>query len=305
MTPEAITVLFVITVQMAAPLLWVTLGEIISERSGVLNIGAEGTMLLGAWATATAMSFGASPLVACLAGLGTGALVGLVLAVLYLWRRVDQIIGGIMVNLFALGFTTAMWAVLQGGQPGANADRIEIPLLSDIPVIGPALFSQNATVYLAILAAPVVFALLRQTRWGLRLRAAGEEPGALDSAGVSVLRVRLGGLVAGTCLAALGGACLVVTSASGGFVYNMTAGTGFIALGVVILARWNPLYALIATLAFGVLKALQFQAQAFGPLAAVPNDVWLAVPYVVAIIAVAAARTTRFAPVVGVPWARH
>ncbi|WP_213815985.1 ABC transporter permease [Glaciihabitans sp. dw_435] len=305
MTIAAITVLLVITVQMAAPLLWVTLGEIISERSGVLNIGAEGTMLLGAWATATAISFGASPLVACLAGIGVGAIVGLVMSVLYIWRRVDQIVGGIMVNLFALGFTTAMWAVLQGTAVGVNAPTLTVPLLSDIPFIGTALFSQNATVYLAILAAPAVFALIRRTRWGLRLRAAGEQPSALDSAGVSVRRVRTSGLITGTCLAGLGGACLVVTSASGGFVANMTAGTGFIALGVVILARWNPLVALLTTVVFGLLKALQFQAQSFGPLSDVPNDVWLAVPYIVAIVAVAAARSTRFAPTVGVPWSRH
>jgi simple sugar transport system permease protein len=294
--------LLVIAIQLMAPVLWASLGEIVAERSGVLNIGTEGCLLLGAWASALVLSHGQSLFLAVVAGIGVGVLTGGVLAVLYVWRRVDQIIGGIMVNLLALGLTTALWTLLRGDETSGNAPSLPIPLLSDIPVVGEALFDQNIFVYASILAAVALFFVLRQTRWGLRLRAAGEAPAALDAAGVSVRRLRVSGLLVGSALAALGGTTLVLTSGAGSFVFDMSAGRGFIALGVVLLARWNPLLALLITAVFGLLQALQFQAQSIGWLSGVPTDVWIAAPYVVAIIAVAVAHGTRYPKAVGVAW---
>jgi ABC-type uncharacterized transport system permease subunit len=300
-----LTTLLVIAVQLTAPILWAALGEIVSERSGVLNIGTEGCLLLGAWASATALSYGANLWGAVAAGLGAGIVTGLVLSLLYVWRTVDQIIGGIMVNLLALGLTSALWALLRGDQTAGNARSLHVPGLSSIPVVGEALFAQNVLVDAALLASIVLFLLLRHSQWGLRLRAAGEAPAALDAAGVGVRRLRVSGLVVGSSLAALGGTTLVLTSGAGTFVFNMSAGRGFIALGVVLLARWNPVLAMLFTAVFGVLQALQFQAQSIGWLSPVPTDAWIAAPYLVAIVAVAVARGTRYPAALGVPWARH
>lgn len=183
-----------------------------------------------------------------------------------------------------------------------NAPRLRIPLLSDIPVIGPSVFNQNIFVYLAIIAAPCTYLILKRTRWGVRAVAAGEAPGALAAAGASVHGTRTIGMVAGTTLAALGGAALLLTSSSGVFVTNMSAGLGFIALALVVLSRGNPLLGLAAAVTFGLLQALQYQAQVMPWLSAVPIQVILAMPYLVAIGVVALNRTARYPAATGVPW---
>jgi ABC-type uncharacterized transport system permease subunit len=299
------TTVLMIAIQLMVPLAWAVFGEIIAERSGVLNVGLEGAVLLGAWATAVGYTETGNPWIGVLAGILMGAITGVVLAFLYVWRRVDQIVGGIIVNLLAGGITVTYWTTLQGTHPVANLPRVPIPLLSSIPVIGPAIFDQNVLIYAAILAGPVLSILLVRTRWGTRLRAAGEAPDALDSAGVSVRWVRTVGIVVGTILGAVGGSALVLTSSSGTFVANMSAGVGFIALAVVILARWKPLVGLAAAVAYGILQALQYQVQSLPFLAAVPSQALLSLPYIASILVVAFSRAARYPTATGVPWESH
>jgi ABC-type uncharacterized transport system permease subunit len=299
---DTITTLLVVSIPLMAPLLWALLGEIVSERSGVLNVGIEGAVLLGAWGTAVGYSQTGNPLIGVFTGVAVGLATGGVLAVLYVWRGIDQVVGGVVVNLLAVGLTTALWATAQGTDPVSNAPRLAIPILSDIPIIGQALFNQNALVYAAIIAAPLLLLLLDRTTWGLRVKAAGEAPAALDSAGISVPQVRTIALVIGTTLGALGGATIVLTSASGGFVTNMSAGTGYIALAIVILVRWQPLLGLVTALAFGVLQALQYQVQSIPLLAGIPTELILALPYLAAIIVVALSRSARYPTATGVAW---
>ncbi|NQX35107.1 ABC transporter permease [Herbiconiux sp. VKM Ac-2851] len=299
---EIVATVLIIAVQLMAPLAWAVYGEIIAERSGVLNVGLEGAVLLGAWGTAVGYTRTGDPWIGVLLGVGVGLVTGAVLAFLYVWRRVDQIVGGIIVILLAGGITVTFWVTLQGDAPTTNLERMLVPLLSEIPVIGPALFGQNALVLGAVIAGPVLLLLLTRTRWGIRLRAAGEAPEALDASGISVRRVRTVGIVLGTTLGAVGGATLVLTSSSGAFVANMSAGIGFIALAVVILARWNPLVGLAAALVFGILQALQYQAQSLPFLAGVPTQLILALPYIASIVVVAFNRAARYPAATGVAW---
>jgi ABC-type uncharacterized transport system permease subunit len=299
---DTTTTVLVIAVQLMAPLAWAVYGEIIAERSGVLNVGLEGSILLGAWATAVGYTQTGNPWIGVVASVGVGMLSGLVLAFLYVWRGVDQIVGGIIFILLAGGLTLTFWVTLQGASPTANLPRIEIPLLSSIPIIGSALFSQNALVLTAIVAGPLVWVLLARTRWGIRLRAAGESPAALDAAGVSVRGIRTRGIVIGSVLGSIAGSTLLLTSASGTFVANMSAGIGFIALAVVILARWNPLVGLVAALAFGVLQALQYQVQSWPILAGIPTQFILALPYIASIVVVVFSRSARYPAATGVAW---
>ncbi len=300
--PETIATILVIAVQLMAPMAWAVYGEIIAERSGVLNVGLEGAVLLGAWGTAVGYSQSGDLWVGIGLGVVVGAVTGVLLAFLYVIRGVDQIVGGIILNLLAAGLTTALWVTMQGDKPVANAPRIELPLLSDIPVIGDAFFSQNILVLGALVAGPILLLILQRTRWGVRTRIAGESPGALDAAGISVRWVRSVGIIVGTALGALGGVTLILTSSSGAFVPGMSDGIGFIALAVVILARWNPIIGLVAALAFGALQALQYQAQSIPFLAAIPIQFILALPYIASIAVVAFNRAARYPTATGVPW---
>ncbi len=298
---DPLTTLLSVAIPLMAPLVWAMLGETISERGGVLNVGLEGAVLLGAWGSAVGYSQTGAWGIGILTGLATGVITGGALAYLYVWRGVDQVIGGVILNLLAVGLTTALWTSMQGAASVANAPRLPVPFLSDIPVLG-AIFSQNLLVYGAIVGAPVLLLLLDRTRWGLRLKAAGEAPEALDAAGVSVRRVRTLAVVAGTTLGALGGVTIGLTSASGGFVPSMSAGVGYIALAVVILVRWHPVLGLMAALVFGLLQALQYQSQTFTWLAALPSELVLALPYLAAIVVVALSRAARYPAAMGVPW---
>jgi ABC-type uncharacterized transport system permease subunit len=297
-------VLLAITIQLMMPLAWAAFGEIISERSGVLNVGLEGAVLIGAWGAAVGSSNSGSLLVGLISGLASGFVLGLVLAVLYVWRGVDQVVGGVMINLFAIGFTSAMWAKFEGDAAGKNFPRVSVPGLSELPVVGKVLFQQNVLVYAVVVFALALALVLRRTQIGLLLRATGESPDAVDGAGWDVRRIRTVGVTVGTTLGALGGAALVLTASSGRFVTNMSGGIGFIALGVVLLARWKPVVALIVAAAFGFLQALQSRAQSITWLNDVPSEFLLMLPYLGAIVVVAISRGSRYPAALGVAWSR-
>jgi len=302
MLTEALTLaFFVIGIQLAVPILLAALGETVAEKAGVLNVGIEGAMLIGALFTALiGIQLGNVPL-AILVGATSGLFSGAILAYLYVRRGTDQIVTGLMFNIFALGFTGTLHSRYLAGQNGSTLGRLEIPLLTDIPWIGDVLGDQNIMLYLAIGLAFGVYWLLNRTWWGLYARSAGERPMAAESGGLDVRRLRYPAVMIGCVLAALGGSALVL-STSGGFVPGMTAGRGFIALGVVVLAKWRPKWVVIYALGFGLTQGLQFLANQLNALASIPGQFWVVLPYVVTTVAVVFAPGSTYPAAVGIPY---
>lgn len=284
------------------PVLWASYGEAIGEEAGILNIGIEGVMLVGAFGAGVGLQWSHNLAIAAVMAIPAGLVCGGILGYLYINRGTDQIVTGILFNLLALGATSALYErYLTGAGQILTFNPIPIPLLSRIPILGPSLFNQAIPTYAAFLAAPAVFYLLRRTWFGLYLRALGERPDAGESAGLDVLGLRWVAFLIGCILVAFGGASLVVTQ-TGGFVADITSGQGFIALAVVILCRWNPLWIVGGAALFGLADAFQFQMQTVNQLSGVPRDVWLAAPYVVTILAVSAAQRSQYPAACGVPY---
>lgn len=274
-------------VRVATPLALAALGETISERGGVLNLGIEGAMLGGAFGAAWgALHGGAWQGVA--AGVAAGVLTGLVFGLVAVVAKADQIISGTAVTLAMIGLT-GLLAAPALGPSGVGLDLptlapVAIPGLSSIPIIGPVLFAQSVLTYLTVLLAWVATWLLWRTRFGLELRAAGESPESATAAGVSVIRVRLTATLIAGGLAGLAGASLVLAQV-GAFTERMTAGRGFIAIAIVVLGRWHPGGVLMAALLFGMTSALQYLFQAAGT--AIPYQALQALPYLMALAVLA------------------
>ena len=295
------TSVFAIGITLMAPILWAALGEVVVEQSGVLNIGIEGVMLIGAFCAAIGYRYLHNLTWGLVLAIGGGAVCGIVLSVLYVRLGTDQIVTGILFNVLALGLTSTLYTKYLGGGVVSTYHSLKIPLLGDIKYLGTILFDQNALVYASFLAAPVVFYLVRNTWYGLYARAASEHPRAAETAGLNVWRLRYPAVVIGCVLTAVGGATLVL-STSGGFVNGLTEGRGFIALAVVVLARWNPFGVIAGCVLFGVAQALQFQIQNLGPLSHIPSDFVLMFPYAITIVAVMAARGSRYPAAIGIPY---
>jgi len=266
---------------LGTPILLAALGELLVERSGVLNIGVEGVMLGGAFAAAlTAWASGSAAV-----GVGAAAVTGTVLALLFALATVrlgaDQIIAGAALNLVALGATGALYRALLGATGTAlvlpTLPAIDVPLLRQLPVLGQALFGQHALVYLGLCLTPLLAFGLAHTGLGLRLRALGDHPQAAASLGLPVRRDRTLALAVGGGLAGLGGAALTL-AATNTFVEGITAGRGFIALAVVVFGRWSAWGVLGGALLFGLASALQFQFQAAA--LTIPYQLFLMLPYV-------------------------
>ena len=296
------TLIFELGVTLAVPILWAALGEVIFEQSGVLNIGVEGVMVFGAFAAAMGYRYMDNNLYfGLLAGIGAGVVSGVVLSLIYVKFGMDQIVSGIMINVFVIGITAALYGKYLGGGVAATLPDVNVPLLSRIPYFGQILFQHNILVYAAVGFAPLVWYLMSRTWFGLYARAASELPRAVESSGVNVLRIRYVAVMFGSILTAVGGAALVLTT-SGGFAVGLTSGRGFIALAVVVLARWNPFWVVLGCLLFGVTQALQFQIENLGFLSHVPSDFMLALPYAVTLLAVVFARSSRYPAACGVPY---
>lgn len=299
-----LTVLLYTTVLLLVPIMFAALGEIIAERAGVLNISIEGTMLIGCFAAAGALQLGCSLTVATLVALPVGAAIGALLSWIYITRGVNQIVGGVLFNMLALGVTTSLYVSYFSGTTGVQLfGEVPIPILSRIPIVGPSLFHQPALVYLGILVIPVVHWLLHSSWLGLHMRAAGERPEAVDSAGVGVGGIRAVSLILGSALIALGGAALVVLQ-SGAFTANMTAGKGFIALAIVMVARWRPWLVVPAAALFAFAESFQYKAQTLG-LTAIAPQVWAILPYALTIVAVTFGRTARYPAAIGTSFHRN
>ena len=295
-----LTDVFALGVALMIPLLWAAYGETIIEKAGILNVGIEGVMLFGAFAAALGVSTTGSIYVGLGFGVVAGVLCGLVLALLYVRLGTDQIVTGIMFNILAFGLTTTLAVKFVTATQVKSFAEVDVPGLADLPFFGEVLFRQDVLVFAAFLTAPVVFYLLHRTWYGLYARSASEFPRATESAGLDVWGLRYVAVVFGCVLTAIGGVALFASA--GGFVSGLTNGRGFIALAIVILARWNPYWVVAASLLFGVSQALQFQADRLGPLAEIPPNLLIAAPYVVTIVAVVVARASRYPAAVGIPF---
>jgi simple sugar transport system permease protein len=284
------------TLRYATPLLFAALGGLFSERSGVINIALEGMMLMGAffgiWGADITNSWVGGLLIAILAG---GAL-ALIHAVFAITLRADQIVSGTALNFLALGLTGYMFVDIYGTQGTPEnlpaVPDITLPLVKDIPFVGDVIGQMNLLVWLGLLVALLTWIVVFRTTAGLRLRSAGENPRAAETAGLSPVRIRYLAVIGSGMLASLGGAYLSI-----GFVHsfasNMTQGRGFIALAALIFGRWRPGGALAATLLFGFGSALAQRLPVFSPSAA---TLFQALPYVLTLIAVAGVIGRSVAP---------
>lgn len=272
----------------SVPVVLGALAGAMGERAGVTNIAIEGQLLMGAFTAALVGTLTGNLVTAIFAGMISGALVGMLLAVFSVKYHVDQIIVGVVVNVLVAGITSFVYTSIMTrdeqtyNYPG-TLPTLPIPLLSEIPVLGPVLFNQRITTYLMFLLVPLVTILLFKTRTGLRLRSVGEHPLAADTVGINVNRTRFWVVTWSGLLAGLGGVALSIGSV-GGFVRDMSAGQGYIALACVILGRWNPLAATAAAFLFGFSK--QFGVWAGQSGAGIPTDLINMIPYIVTLIAV-------------------
>lgn len=276
------------TVRVATPLALAAIGETVAERSGVINVGLEGTMLAGALGAAIGALWLGGPWMGMLSGALSGALTAAVFAAVAIGLRADQIVTGTAITLGSIGLTGAIYRAAFGATGAAlslpTLSPFGIPGLEQLPVIGHALFRQPAPTYLVYVIVPAVWVFLTRTRMGLALRAAGEAPAAAVAAGFSVRRLRAGATLFGGWLGGLAGGALVLAQA-GTFAERMTAGRGFIAIAIVVLGRWHPLGVTCAALLFGAASALQYAFQAAG--VDVPYQFFLMTPYVVSLLALA------------------
>ena len=288
-TVALITGFFAAAVRVATPLLFAATGETVTERSGVINLGIEGQMLVGALAAALASTVW-GPWGGVTAGLLAGALTAGVLALLVVGARADQIIVGTAVTLGAVGLTGTIYRQAYGmagaGLSLPTFSSLPIPGLVRIPVVGPALFDQPAPTYLAVLALPLVWWALFRTRLGLAIRATGEGAVMARAMGVRTGLLRAGATVVGGGFAGLGGATLVLAQV-GTFAERMTAGRGFLAIAIVVLGRWHPGGVALAAMLFGMATALQFLFQALAVEA--PYQLFLMLPYLLTLLALAGA----------------
>ena len=285
------------TVRFATPLGLAALGECVSERAGVINIGLEGAILCGALgATVAAGAVGAG------AGFVAGALAGMAIAALFalftVWMRADQIITGTAITLLAAGLTGTLYQTVYGAGGVAlstpTVGAFAIPGLSALPLVGQSFFAQPMVTYLLYLLVPAVAWFMFRTHAGLALRAVGERPEAAIAAGVRSRGIQTAAVLFAGAMAGLAGATLVLAQA-GTFVENMSAGRGFIAIAIVVLGRWHPLGILGAALLFGAARSLDTVFQAMG-WREVPYQLFLAIPYVLTLVVLAFASARAAAP---------
>ena len=301
-----------LTLVFSTPIIITSLGGMFSERAGIVNIGLEGLMMFGGFTAATALVYlqphtSLAPWLAILLGAFVGGLISLIHAYLSIHAKADQIISGVAINMLATGVTIYMAQVIFGQQRTQSFSqsfrRYTFTGLSEIPIIGEILFTRvYLTVHLAIILVVVSWFVLYKTPFGLRLRAAGEHPHALDSMGVSVFKMRYIGVVISGIFAGLGGGILVLTQDIQYTVMSI-GGTGFIALAALIFGRWKPIGVLGAGLFFGFSRIFALYSSRFELLAQLPNEFFFALPYVLTIIALVAFSRQSVAPkAVGKPY---
>lgn len=276
------------TISASIPLILGALAGCLCERSGVINIAIEGQLLSGAFTAAIVASAFGGLWVGLVAGSLSGGLVGVLLAVFAITYLTDQIVLGVVLNVLVLGMTDYLYDRLMSTNPNYNTGitfgSIKIPVLSEIPIIGPIFFDSNVFLYITYVAIIVIQVALFHSRWGLRVRAVGEHPTAADTVGIRVLWIRYRNVILGGLVAGIGGAYLTIGSV-GTFIPDISSGFGYIALAALIFGRWTPLGALAAALLFGFCEEMALVLPTVNPV--LPAPIMNMAPYVATIIAVA------------------
>ena len=287
-----ITAMLAASLRFATPILMAALGELFTERAGILNLGLEGVMLGGAFAGFLVMHVTGNMLLAFLGGLLGGLLLGLLLGFFYITLQANQVVVGILFSLMMVGFTSYLYRLIFGDQVLAPQELLEslpIPLLSDIPILGRILFDQSPITYLVLALVPIAGFVLYRTGFGLSIRAVGEHPRAADTLGINVVRTRYLALLIGCGGAGMGGAFFSLHF--GNFLDTMLSGRGYIALAIVIFGQWNPYRALVGAVLFGFVDALALRLQALA--IPIPFQFLLMLPYALTIVALVVAVRSR------------
>jgi ABC-type uncharacterized transport system permease subunit len=298
--------LFAAMLRFATPLTFAALGGLLCERSGVINIGLEGMMLMGAFFGIFGADLTGSWLLGCLIGMVSGGALALIHAVLSVSFRADQVVSGFGINFLALGITGYVFIAHYGdqGTPGdvPRVPTVSLPLIEDLDFFGEAIGNANLLTWIALLLVVLAAVFLFRTPPGLRLRSVGEKPRAAETVGVSVIRTRYVAVITSGFLAALGGAYLSI-ALLGSFTENMTAGRGYIALAAVIFGAWRPFGALVAALLFGFSSALAQRLPEFSESTAV---LFQALPYVLTLVVVAGVVARSRPPAsIGIPYVKE
>lgn len=273
-------------IRLATPYLFASIGEAFSQRSGVLNLGVEGQMLLGAFFAFYIAKSSGNLWLGVLAGMGVGALMGLAMGFVTIQLHAQQGISGIGFYLFGLGLSNLLFQTLVGTVETVRGfQRLSIPVLSQIPYVGDIFFNANILVYIAFLLVPFASFVLNKTTLGLKIRAVGENPEAADSLGVSVARVRYFTTILGGTLSGLAGASLSIALLNV-FQQGMTAGQGFIAVALVYFGAWRPWGVLAGAMLFSLVNGLQLWIQVLG--IPIPSEFATMMPYILTILVLAA-----------------
>jgi len=300
-----VTGLLVAAIMMGTPLLLGSLAEVYVERTGVMNTAIEGTFLMGAWAAFVVTYTTHNLWLGLAAAIVAGVFTTLIYGVICIYLGQDQVVVGTAINILAMGLTAFLFRA-QFGTPLSPLTvdpfpKIPIPVLSQIPVLGPALFEQNLLTYSVYVIAPLMIWVLHRTSLGLTVRSAGENPTAVDVAGIDVKRVRLLTVSFAGVLCGIAGAFYSI-GFLGLFTETMIGGRGWIAFAICFLGNWSPRGAVLGTLVFGLAEAIAIQMQSSGALI-IPNEVFIGLPYVLTIVLTVARKTFNVPEKLGVAYA--
>ncbi|MCI9648327.1 ABC transporter permease [Oscillibacter sp.] len=294
------------TIRLATPILMPALGQIYTQRAGILNLGVEGTMLMASVCGFSAAAATGSLWLGFLTGVATGALFSALMAWLSISLRVNQVIAGIGMNILATGLAAYIYRLIYGIRtlPAkiTSFQAVNIPVLSDIPYLGTIFFQHNVLVYFAFLLVPISWFVLEKTVFGLKIRAVGEHPRAADSKGVSVGAIRYAAVIIGGAYAGAGGVFMTIAYLNM-FTETVIGGFGYIAVSVVIFSRFQPGRAMWGALLFGFASALQVRLQALG--SGIPSQLLLMLPYLMTIAAlIFASKQAEFPSAYTIPYSR-
>ncbi|MCB4454606.1 ABC transporter permease [Leisingera sp. McT4-56] len=306
LAPDILMSIITAAMGVATVILLAALGELVTERSGIWNMGVEGAMLFGCLIAYLVMAETGSPVLAAMAAMASGLAAGLLIGVMTVTLRVDHFVTGLGFNLLASGLTLFWFrSYVGGGKPPSYStiNEFPVPLLSEIPVIGPILFDQHLLTYAAFLSVPFIAFFLRRTTYGLETRAAGENPQFLEAKGLSVATRQYSALLFGSALTALGGAFLMMAFADQ-FRPDISGGRGWLAIVAVIAGNWRPVRTMIAVLIFAFLDSAAVHAQGVG--VDIPYQFFLMLPYVASILLLVMIRSRSGQPAkLGVPYLKH
>jgi simple sugar transport system permease protein len=291
-------------IMMASPLLITALGALFGERAGIINIGYEGLMITGAFFGVLFSWITGSAFIGALAAMIAAMFLNLLFAFFVIHLRANQVVAGLAINTLAAGITVTLNRLIFGASAMvpviAVFERMPVPLLSRLPLLGTSLFNQSIVVYSALLLVPVVSFVFNRTHTGLKIRSVGEHPLACATLGINVFRVRYGALTAAGLMAGLGGAFISMGQLSF-FVEGMVAGRGFMALAAVVFGNYTPLGVLGACLLFGAADALQYRLQTTATQ--IPYQIWIMLPYVITLVALCGYRRASNRPAgQGIPY---